>query len=164
MMKKKNKGTLFAITIYYLIMLGINLAYSYLDDVSVQLKGVLALGISLISVIIPIITNLILKKKNELSWMWVLLSAVIIILRIFGMTGLTFVAGEFVENNKEIINSLYNSIGCVIHYGLLYLTSLASALGYKKKKPKERYDYLNKGTDAKLPCDDEIFKTYGVFK
>lgn len=136
----KNNGTLIVVTVLYLLIIGLSLALKYFDDISASLQALLSLGFTVISLIIPIATNLVLKKRNGLSWIWVGLSIVIIILRYFGITALVIVARELVESNIEAINNIYNGVlGSVVYYVLLYLTSLASVFRKKKTKKKDPY-------------------------
>ena len=135
----KNNGTLIVVTVLYLLIIGLSLALKYFDDISASLQALLSLGFTVISLIIPIATNLVLKKRNGLSWIWVGLSIVIIILRYFGITAFMIVARELVESNIEAINNIYNGVlGSVVYYVLLYLTSLVSVFGKKKTKKKTK--------------------------
>ncbi len=161
----KKRG-LIAITVYHLIAAVLFLVLNSVDLNNLKLpdatKGLMSGVIFFVVAGISFFVTLALKKKNNLKPIWVLLNFAITFIRIFGISLMTVLAPEFVEQNIEIVKVIYyNAISTVMYFILLYMTCFASLNGYMKKKPVNPYRNLSVKVDK--PIHTQIYEVYGNF-
>lgn len=165
--KKKTKG-LIAITVYHLIAAVVffvidsgGLNNLNLTDVA---KGLISAAILLVMAIISFVITLVLKKRNELKPIWVILNLGITFIHFFGIGLLAVEAPQFVEQNKKIIDLILSSpFRDILYYVLLYITSFASLKGYMKKKPKDPYAWLHEDIVVDKKIHEYIYDEFGNF-
>lgn len=166
--KKKFKSTGFIITTAYHIIAAvvsilINSGALGFLNISVLASSLIMLISTLATVFLSFVITLTFKIRNKSRVLWVLLIFVITFMRIFGITLLTMFAPQFVEENIEMISSIYNSwISSVVFCSLLYLISLAALNNCIKKKPTDPYACLENITvDKKI--HEYIYDEFGNF-